>query len=164
MHNRYTSTETVTGAEDKRYAELQLIALDAARSGDSSTLAPMIRVGLPVDLQDDKGNTLLMLACYHGHLEMAGALLDCGADPDRPNLRGRTPLGFVAFKGNMEMVDLLLEAGANPNADQGGGATPLMFAFLFGRIEMIQLLQKHGAVDAPRGYPKSRRGSRDLDR
>jgi len=145
MHNRTASLAAVTEAEEKRYAELQLLALEAARSGDSSTLAPMIRSGLPVNLQDHKGNTLLMLASYHGHEEMAGALLDCGAEPDRRNLRGQTPLGGVAFKGYVGIAALLLDAGADLNADQGGGTTPLMFATLFGRAEMVRLLQQRGA-------------------
>lgn len=146
MPNHTTSLETViTEAEEKRYAELQLLALDAARGGDSLMLASMVRAGLPVNLQDHKGNTLLMLASYHGHTEMVEALLDCGAEPDRRNLRGQTPLGGVAFKGYVEIAELLLDAGADPNADQGGGTTPLMFASLFGRTEMVRLLQQRGA-------------------
>jgi ankyrin repeat protein len=135
----------VTEAEEKRYAELQLLALDAARRGDSPTLASMVRAGLPVNLQDHKGNTLLMLASYHGHAEIVQALLDCDADPDRRNLRGQTPLGGVAFKGDVEIASMLLQAGADLDADQGGGTTPLMFASLFGRTEMVQLLSQRGA-------------------
>ncbi len=138
-------TIVVTEAEEKRYAELQLLALDAARAGDSPTLASMVRAGLPVNLQDPKGNTLLMLASYHGHLEIVQALLDCGAEPDRRNLRGQTPLGGVAFKGYVEIAESLLNAGADLNADQGGGMTALMFASLFGRTEMIRLLEQRGA-------------------
>jgi ankyrin repeat protein len=135
----------VTDAEEKRYAELQLLALDAARAGDTATLISMVQAGLPANLQDLKGNTLLMLASYHGHAETTAALLQNGAEPDRRNLRHQTPLGGVAFKGYVEIAQLLLEAGADLNADQGGGTTPLMLASLFGRTEMIQLLQRRGA-------------------
>jgi ankyrin repeat protein len=135
----------ITPAEEKRYAELQTLALDAARRGDSPVLASMVRAGLPVNLRDHKGNTLLMLASYHGHEEIAAALLDCGAEPDRRNDRGQTPLGGVAFKGYVEIARLLLDAGADLDADQGGGATPLMMATLFGRTGMSQLLRQRGA-------------------
>ena len=145
MRNRIAGLATVTEAEEQRYAELQVLALDAARRGDSDTLAPMIRAGLPVNLQDHKGNTLLMLASYHGHEEVTAALLDCGAEPDRRNLRGQTPLGGVAFKGNVEIAKLLLDAGADVDADQGGGTTPLMMASLFGRTAMAAFLQERGA-------------------
>jgi ankyrin repeat protein len=86
-----------------------------------------------------------MLAAYHGHDEIAQALIDCGADPDRRNLRGQTPLGGVAFKGYVTIATILLDAGADLNADQGHGMTPLMLASLFGRTEMVKLLQERGA-------------------
>ena len=49
----------VTEAEEKRYAELQAVALDYARCGETEPLAQMLRHGLPVNLADTKGNTLL---------------------------------------------------------------------------------------------------------
>ncbi len=135
----------ITDTEEKRYAELQELALDAARRGDSDTLAPMVRAGLPVNLADHKGNTLLMLASYHSHEEMVQALLDCGADPDRRNERGQTPLGGVAFKGYVAIARMLLDEGAALDADQGHGMTPLMLASLFGRTAMVEFLTERGA-------------------
>jgi ankyrin repeat protein len=38
-----------------------------ARSGDADALAAYIDAGVPVNLTNDKGDTLLMLAAYHGH-------------------------------------------------------------------------------------------------
>jgi ankyrin repeat protein len=134
-----------TAAEDQRYAELQLIALDFARHGEAEQLARMLRHLLPVNLEDAKGNTLLMLACYHGNLETARLLLDYGADVDRPNDRGQTPLGGVAFKGYTEIVALLLDNGANIDADNGIGMTPLMFAAMFGRAKVVEQLTARGA-------------------
>jgi ankyrin repeat protein len=140
----------ISEAEEKRYAELQLLALDAARTGDSATLISMIDAGLPVNLQDHKGNSLLMLAAYHGNIETVVELLARKADPDRRNLRNQTPLGGVAFKGFVPVAEVLLDAGADLNADQGGGITPLMLASLFGRTEMMRFLEKRGANSAAR--------------
>lgn len=134
-----------TSAEEARYAELQHIALECAREGQMEPLASMIQAGLPANLADAKGNTLLMLACYHDHLDVAWMLLQHGAEPDRRNDRGQTPLGGAAFKGFEPIVTLLLEYGANINADNGGGMTPIMFAALFGRFKVVTLLEKHGA-------------------
>src|ERR1700677_1238018 len=97
----------VTEAEEKRYAELQAVALDYARCGETEPLAQMLRHGLPVNLADTKGNTLLMLASYNGNLETARLLLEQGAEADRRNDRGQTPLGGVAFKGCAEIAALL---------------------------------------------------------
>jgi uncharacterized protein len=135
----------ITPEEEKRYAELQHLALDFARHGETTQLEPMLRAGLPVNLADPRGNTLLMLATYNGHLETARLLLQHGARVDQSNDRGQTPLGGVAFKGYPEIARLLLKAGAAIDADNGGGMTPLMFATLFGRTEVANILQEAGA-------------------
>ena len=134
-----------TEPDEQRYAELQSMALDFARRGETAELAAMIAHGLPVNLADAKGNSLLMLASYHGHAETTRRLLQLHADVDRRNRRGQTPLGGVAFKGYGEIVALLLEHGADIDADNGGGMTPVMFAAMFGRAKIVEQLKMHGA-------------------
>lgn len=131
--------------EEKRYAELQELALNHARHGETEELHAMLKHQLPVNLADHKGNTLLMLAAYHDHPKTVQLLLDYGAEPDRRNDRGQTPLAGVAFKGYTGVASILLAAGADPLAPQGTGEngeemTPLAFAKLFGRTEVEQLL------------------------
>ena len=109
----------ITEGEEKRYAELQQMALGFARHGETESLATMLRHGLPVNLADAKGNTLLMLASYNGNMETTRMLLEHGAEADRRNDRGQTPLGGVAFKGYEEIVTVL-EHGADIDADNGG--------------------------------------------
>lgn len=135
----------VTESEERRYAELQALALDHARHGETAPLAAMIEAGLPLHLSDAKGNSLLMLACYHEHFETARMLLQRGAEVDRPNDRGQTPLGGVAFKGYGQIVALLLAHHADLEADNGGGMTPIMFASMFGRRAVVEQLRAHGA-------------------
>ena len=115
-------------------------AADLARNGDAVGLAAMIKDGLAVDAQDAKGNTLLMLASYHGKTETVAMLLKARATVDLRNDKGQTPLGGVAFKGYAEIATLLLDAGADPVADQGG-STPADFATLAGKTEILALLQ-----------------------
>jgi len=131
--------------EEQRCVHLQLIALDFARQGETSILAEMLDAGLPVNLSDAKGQSLLMLASYHGHEETTRLLLERGADPDRRNDRGQNPLGGVAFKGYDSIAALLLEYGADIDGDNGAGMTPIMFASMFGRTSVVELLREHGA-------------------
>ncbi|MBU1233277.1 MAG: ankyrin repeat domain-containing protein [Proteobacteria bacterium] len=138
-------TQALTKEEEKRYTELQLMAVDMARCGDTAELEKMLIAGLPINLCDTKGNSLLMLAAYNDQAETASMLLKHGAEVDRRNDHGQTPLGGVAFKGNMALVSLLLEAGADINADNGGGKTPLMFAAMFGHREVVEHLLEQGA-------------------
>lgn len=136
----------ITGPEEEaRYREFQLLAFDRARRGETNDLAGMLRQGLPVNLCDRRGNSLLLLASYHGHLETARMLLKAGADVDLRNSKGQTPLGGVAFKGHLKLAELLLWHGADIHADNGGGITPIMFASMFGRADMVALLERHGA-------------------
>ena len=115
-------------------------AADLARNGDTAGLVALLKDGLAVDARDAKGNTLLMLASYHGRAEVVKLLLKSGATVDLRNDKGQTPLGGVAFKGYVEIAALLLDAGADPVADQGG-STPADFATLAGKTEILALLQ-----------------------
>lgn len=135
----------ITKIEEQRYAELQARAVELARLGETEPLREMIDHGLPVNLADAKGQSLLMLASYNGHAETTRMLLDAGAEVDRRNDRGQTPLGGVAFKGYREIAELLLERGADIEADNGGGMTPVLFAAMFGRHELVRLLELRGA-------------------
>jgi ankyrin repeat protein len=130
----------ITPAEEDRYSELQQLALDAARTGDMGMLMPMLDAGMPVNLADEKGNSLLMLASYHGHLRIVELLLKSGAAPDQRNARNQTPLAGVAFKGGLEIAKLLVKHGADPNADQGGGRFPVQFAAMFGNPDIVEFL------------------------
>jgi ankyrin repeat protein len=115
-------------------------AAELARKGDEAGLAVLLKGGLTVDARDAKGNTLLMLAGYHGRAEVVKLLLKSGSTVDLRNDKGQTPLGGVAFKGYVEIATLLLDAGADPVADQGG-STPADFATLAGKAEILALLQ-----------------------
>lgn len=137
-------TTALTPEEEARYAELQCMALDFARQGETEELEKMIRAGLPVNLSDHKGNTLLMMAAYYDQADTVKMLLRYGADVDRRNDRGQTPLGGVSFKGYTRIAEILLEHGADPNADNGGGSTPLTYATMFGRLEVADLLIRKG--------------------
>jgi uncharacterized protein len=95
--------------------ELANWLLDRARIGEAARLADYADHGMPVDLTDAKGNTLLMLAAYHGHAETVRVLAERGADVDARNDRGQTPLAAAVFKGFTDVVQVLLAAGADPD-------------------------------------------------
>ncbi|MCF7729647.1 MAG: ankyrin repeat domain-containing protein [Chthoniobacterales bacterium] len=147
----------ITTDEEERYAALQDVALQYAREGETEPLRKMLEHGLPVNLANSKGNTLLMLAAYHDHSKTTQMLLDYGAEADRPNDRGQTPLAGVAFKGYTQVAKILLQAEANPIASQGKimgvEMTPLRFAMLFGRREIQQLFHEHLALKQSQKLP-----------
>ncbi|RLV48576.1 ankyrin repeat domain-containing protein [Nocardioides mangrovicus] len=101
---------------DPRLVQIAHQVFDFAREGDTARLGAYVEHGVPVDLTDAAGNTLLMLAAYHGHADSVRELIGRGADVDRLNDRGQSPLAGAVFKGEDEVVAALLEAGADPDA------------------------------------------------
>ncbi|EXJ65175.1 hypothetical protein A1O7_01515 [Cladophialophora yegresii CBS 114405] len=91
---------------------------DAARSGQIEIFEQALPRGLPANLTNDKGDTLLMLASYHGHAPLASLLVKHGADPNRLNDRGQSILAGVVFKNEPEVIGILLDAGADPEMGQ----------------------------------------------
>jgi uncharacterized protein len=107
---------------------------DLARGGETDALVAYVDAGVPVDLTNDKGDTLLMLAAYHGHAATVLALLSRGADPGRANDRGQTPLAGAVFKKEPDVVRALLDAGADPAAGQPSAQDT---ARMFGHEEFL---------------------------
>ncbi|KAL7619480.1 hypothetical protein AAE478_010019 [Parahypoxylon ruwenzoriense] len=99
---------------------------NAARAGDKEIFEQALPAGLPANLTNEKGDTLLMLAAYHGHADLVKLLIQHGADPNRINDRGQSPLAGAVFKNEDEVVErpsrsnslsvikVLLEGGADP--------------------------------------------------
>ncbi len=119
-----------------------------ARDGDPMVLRDLLAQGLPPDLRNDKGDSLLMLAAYNGNAEGVRALLEHRADPDLPNDKGQVPLAGVAFKGEPEIAELLLKGGAAVDGPPGSDRSPLMVAAMFDRVDIVEMLLAHGADPA----------------
>ncbi len=111
--------------------------LDLAREGRSAELAELIDRGVPVNLTGASGDTLLILATYHGHPETVRLLLERGADPGRVSDRGQTALGAAVFRRSAESTGLLLSYGADPGA---GSRSATEIAAFFGHDDMTLLL------------------------
>lgn len=120
---------------DAATADNAAVCADLARDGDTEALLDRLDRGMPVDTADSCGNTLLMLASYHGHAAVVSALLERGADVNRLNDRGQSPLAGAVFKGEDTIVWLLLEAGADVNA---GSPSAAAAAELFGRGDLLR--------------------------
>ncbi|KAJ3958281.1 hypothetical protein N0V92_005158 [Colletotrichum tropicale] len=104
---------------------------DGARAGDMALFEQALPAGLPANMTNEKGDTLLMLAAYHGHAALVKLLIQHGADPNRLNDRGQSPLAGAVFKKEDEVIEhqlywydaradaktnkALLEGGADPD-------------------------------------------------
>jgi ankyrin repeat protein len=123
---------------DPAVVELAHRMFDLARAGATEELAGYVDAGVPVNLTNDKGDSLLILAAYHDHPATVTALLDRGAEADRANDRGQTALAAAVFRQSPASVGALLSAGASPGA---GGPSALDTARFFDLPEMLRLLE-----------------------
>ncbi|WP_148572244.1 ankyrin repeat domain-containing protein [Nocardioides caldifontis] len=114
-------------------------AFELAREGDTDQLAQYVDQGLPVNLTNSAGDTLLILAAYHKHEELVRALLERGADHARVNDRGQTALAAAVFRQDAGIVNALLDAGADP---QLGPKSAVAIGELFDLPEMLALLRR----------------------
>ena len=110
---------------------------DMARQGDTEPLSSYLSAGIPPNLTNSSGDTLLMLAAYHGRTSTVTALLEHGADVNALNGRGQSPLAGSVFKDYQEVVKVLMDKGADvkigrPDAMQSAG--------MFGRRECAELM------------------------
>jgi ankyrin repeat protein len=120
--------------DDPELVEFATRLFGLARSGETDALAAYVDAGVPADFTNDAGDTLLMLAAYHGHEATVRALIERGADPGRPNDRGQTPLAGAVFKKEPEVVRALLDGGADP---QAGSPSAVDAARMFGHEDFL---------------------------
>jgi uncharacterized protein len=126
----------MTDAPDPEVVELATKIFDLARQGRTEPLVAYVDAGVPADLTNDRGDSLVMLAAYHGHADTVRALLARGAEADRANDRGQTPLAGAVFKDEPEVIRALLESGADPGA---GTPSAIDTARMFGRTELLKM-------------------------
>lgn len=110
---------------------------DAAREGDSTMLGGYLAAGAPATLTNAAGDSLLMLAAYHGHADTVRLILAHGGDANTANDRGQTPLAGAVFKNYPDVVRVLVDAGADPDA---GNPTARAAAQMFARNDILALL------------------------
>jgi ankyrin repeat protein len=129
-------------AQPSSQADDEAVALahtlfDAAREGNSGLLRGYLDAGAPATLTNAAGDSLLMLAAYHGHEETVQLLVHHGADANSANDRGQTPLAGAVFKGYLGVARALLDAGADPDS---GTPSARDAAKMFARAEILELL------------------------
>lgn len=127
-------------APDPEVVEFATKIFDLARQGGTEALVAYVDAGVPANLTNDRGDSLVMLAAYHGHADAVRALLARGAEADRINDRGQTPLAGAVFKGEQEVIEVLLEAGADPAA---GTPSAVDTARMFAKAELMELFGAH---------------------
>jgi len=118
---------------------------DIARKGSLSEIKLLFGNDKSVvNAIDEKGSSMLILACYRGNHDVAKFLIQNGADLNYVSVNG-TALMACVFKSEFELVDELLKKNINLDLTDTNGQTALMLAVQFTNVEMVKKLVKAGA-------------------
>lgn len=134
-----TETNADGALTDEELAFLHSI-FDLAREGATEKLMAIIDQGIPVDLTDTKGDTLMILAAYNGHDATVAGLLERGAQINRLNDKGQGALTCAVFRKNEPLTRFLLQNGADPKL---GAQNALAVTDMFGLPELKAVIEEY---------------------
>ncbi|KAK1927635.1 ankyrin [Papiliotrema laurentii] len=134
----HSPTSALSGARTLPPEALELAQklFDMARRNDP-LLLEYLSAGIPPNLTNSEGDTLLMLAAYHGHAGLVAGLISRGADVNGLNGRGQSPLSGAVFKDHQDVVRVLVENGADARI---GRPDSVQTAGMFKRAECAAIM------------------------
>jgi hypothetical protein len=99
------------------------------RAGGGTVVRALAHAGADVNANGGvKRCTALHMAARRGSVEVAGALLDCGADIEARDSLGETPLRRAVNCAKGDVAALLVSRGADVHSRSRNGSTPLLAA------------------------------------
>jgi ankyrin repeat protein len=121
---------------------------EAAAIGDLPIVKESVEQGkAALNSFSPDGFTPLGLACFFNHLDVAGYLIEKGADVNihSNNAFNVAPVHSACSISSYELTALLLQHGAKANVRQAGDVTPLHQAAHNGQTKIALLLLENGA-------------------
>jgi len=124
--------------------------LNAVLRGDLDAVMKVFRRNRPLlfNIHGQDGCTPPLLACKHGHLELAKFFFENGAlisDRDRDVKRQGNALHYAAWGGHLELVKWLIDdCGASLDAVDIVGNTALLYAVYGGHRHVVDELLSRG--------------------
>ena len=116
-----------------------------ASRGNREMIQNTIRNGIDVNVKDENGMTLLMVAAQNGHLELCEMLIGSGADVNISNsVTGDTSLIYATEAGQTTCVSKLSEFHVNLNIQGKNGDTALINAARNGNEDCLRVLIDKG--------------------
>ncbi len=117
----------------------------ATTKGDLNILNWYLSNGTNINIKNDKGENLLMLAAVNDNDVITKQLIKAHIELDAQDNKGNTALMKALKERNMLRVSMLLEAGASVKIKNSEGASALKIAIAHGLDEFIQELINRGA-------------------
>lgn len=113
-----------TTEESKVSIELSTV-FSQARNGRIKRLVESLDAGFPINSEDDKGNTLLLLACQNVNQKMVEVLITRQANINHRNAQGNTPLHYaMTYDSEGILSEYLISHGADDTIENNSGLSP----------------------------------------
>lgn len=93
-----------------------------------------------LNMQNNKGTTVLWIACCNKHIDIVSDLLSNGADPNVCNFKGDGPLIPSCQKGSSTLVELLLDSGARMDSYNKNRDNPILICCRTGQADILEIL------------------------
>ena len=81
--------------------------LDAAVFGDEDVIKDILQKNININIQDDVGNTALILACMEGHIQVVKLLVEANADKSLLNKHLNNELFYATQKNYDDIIKLI---------------------------------------------------------
>jgi ankyrin repeat protein len=137
--------DTITPHDDTPVSDPPAALVDGvfalAREGRTGPLGEMIDAGVPIDVTNPRGDSLLIVAVYAQHRATVQELLRRGADTTTVNSSGQTAITCAVFRNDEPILRDLLQADADPEL---GSHPARAVADQFGLPRMRTVLEEHG--------------------
>ena len=124
----------------------------AAANDKAEILMKWINNGKDINIRDEDGDTVLIIAVRHGHTDLARELIHwSNINKNAQNNGGATALHYAALHNNLPILKELIYFGANKEIKDTYGNKAEVWAVDEGNAEAAAILHDYEA------YPKSRK-------
>ena len=125
-----------------RHTPLYSVGNECMVAGGGSVVRALVRGGANVNAHDGAKNcTALHMAARRGSVEIAEALLDCGADIEARDSLGETPLRRSVNCDKVEVAALLVSRGADIHSQGSKGLTPYLAARTMAMKQLLRTVE-----------------------
>ena len=144
------------GLEREKCKDLKSPIWAALKEGDVKKVQEILGKNININIQNQDGQTPLVVAVLNGKQEIAALLLEHGSPMEIADKKGNTEFSYA--KNMLKILEdaqekrniqiLIKEIERNPsliNTKDKNGETPLMQAVAIGNIDVIQIFLKSGA-------------------
>ena len=125
-----------------------LQAFQSVREDDDETLSSLIRLGMPVDCENNNGDSLIMAASIHHAHRCMQLLISYHVDVKKPSSNGHTILTRLCSEDEDfdTEINMLVSASAEVNKSNALGDTPIFLATYNNNLTNMRCLIAHKAL------------------